>query len=148
MTKSRAHHRVLEGDVGVLLRLYGYNDGPAAVDTLLDYLRRPPVMPDSLAALADPELADLGARLSVKASVLSHQVPANEATLARLLVLNREFGRAGAGQPTPIVPVPAALDVLQINPHGATLAPAGARTAERHAAVGKGGPPPVSALCG
>jgi hypothetical protein len=94
----KAYHRALGGDLGVLLKLYGYNGGSLAVDAVLDCVHRPPVVPEHLAALDDADLADLGLRLAVQASLLTHQVPADASTAARLLMLSREFGPAAAGE--------------------------------------------------
>jgi hypothetical protein len=75
----KVHHGLTAHDHEQLLKLFGYARGGAGVDSLLDYLKEPPVVPASLDNLDLPELKKLCAKLRVKVMVLLLTTPASAA---------------------------------------------------------------------
>ena len=43
---AKVHENLAEDDVDLLLKLYGHLRGPVFLDTLVDYFKNPPVVPE------------------------------------------------------------------------------------------------------
>jgi hypothetical protein len=76
-----------EDDVDVILKLYAYGGGPCVLDLLVDYYRRPPVLPEHLEQLAPEALEELRTKLLIRASILARVLPVNDAVAKKLELL-------------------------------------------------------------
>jgi hypothetical protein len=83
----KAHAGLTEADVDVILKMYAYAGGPLVVDALVSYYREPPTVPERPELLPSAELQELRTKLLLKASILSHTLPANASGLKKMAVL-------------------------------------------------------------
>lgn len=83
----KVHYGLQADDRDVLLKIYGYFWGGVAVNVLLDYFRRPPVVPASLDGLDLAALKDLRRRLSTHRCILGLTTPLSELPPASRLSL-------------------------------------------------------------
>jgi hypothetical protein len=83
----KAHRGLTESDIDVILKMYAYSGGPAALDAVLDCIRDPPKVPERPEQLGPAELRSLRDRLLVRASIVLDTLPINGKTLHRLDVL-------------------------------------------------------------
>jgi hypothetical protein len=64
---EKLHTGLTEGDRGLILKLFGYQQGPIVLDLLLDYWANPPQMPDDPGQLGPEAFAALATKLRLKA---------------------------------------------------------------------------------
>jgi hypothetical protein len=83
----KAHSGLTEADVDVILKMYAYYGGPAALDAVLDCIKDPPKVPERLQQLGPAELQALRDRLLVRAWITLDTLPINDKTLRKLNVL-------------------------------------------------------------
>jgi hypothetical protein len=73
---GRVYYAPDPADHGLLLRLLGYELGHFYVDTLLDYFREPPIVPESLDGLDEAALRRLLGKVRTKLLLLATTTPA------------------------------------------------------------------------
>jgi hypothetical protein len=84
------HVGMAERDIGRLLKLYAFQGGILALESLLEYFRNPPVVPDR-PELLDPEsFCLLCEKLTINASILSRAFPIDSPSALKKLALLRE----------------------------------------------------------
>jgi hypothetical protein len=83
----KAHSGLTEADVDVILKMYAYSGGPAALDAVIDCIKDPPEVPERPELLGPAELRSLRDRLLVRAWITLDTLPINGKTLRRLDVL-------------------------------------------------------------
>jgi hypothetical protein len=99
-----------EDDVDVILKLYAYAGGPCVLDVLVDYYRRPLVLPERLEQLAPEALEDLRTKLLIRAAILARVLPIDDSLVKKLEVLLDAVAvleqTASAGVFTPLLAAP------------------------------------------
>jgi hypothetical protein len=95
----KAHSGLTEADVDVLLKMYAYSGGPAALDAVLDCIKGPPKVPERPELLGPAELRSLRDRLLVRAWITLDTLPTDGKALERLEVLREaaDVFRRGRG---------------------------------------------------
>jgi hypothetical protein len=89
----KVYQGLTTGDHDVLLKIFGYYEGVAAIDLLLDYLANPPEVPAGLSSLTHAELESPHAKLELQAKIMTLTLPtgqANAVTASKVLALLRE----------------------------------------------------------
>jgi hypothetical protein len=118
---EKVHYGLKPDDHEQLLKLFGYG---GLVDTYLDYLRDPPVVPASLTALDLPAIENLRSRLRTELLIRVLTTPTPDASPSTWLRVSEQFAAprcgSGSGETVPGPPRPA-LDVAALL---ATWAPA------------------------
>lgn len=79
-----------QADVGALLKWYAYHGGPLVLDSVLDYLRHPPAVPDRPERLGSEEFRSLCDQFLVKGSILGGTLPAGDPRSLKKLALIAE----------------------------------------------------------
>jgi hypothetical protein len=95
----KAHSGLTEADVDVILKMYAYSGGPAALDAVLDCIKDPPKVPERPEQLSPAELKALRARLLVRASIVLDTLPTDGKAMKRLDLLREvaDVFRRGRG---------------------------------------------------
>ena len=95
----KAHRGLTEADVDVILKMYAYSGGPAALDAVLDCIKDPPRVPERPEQLGPAELRSLRDRLLVRAWITLDTLPTDGKALERLEVLREaaDVFRRGSG---------------------------------------------------
>jgi hypothetical protein len=83
----KAHRGLTEADVDVILKMYAYSGGPAALDAVLDCIKDPPKVPERPELLGPAGLRSLRDRLLVRAWITLETLPTDGKALERLEVL-------------------------------------------------------------
>jgi hypothetical protein len=95
----KAHWGLTEADVDVILKMYAYSGGPAALDAVIDCIKDPPRVPERPEQLGPAELRSLRDRLLVRAWIALDTLPTDGKALERLEVLREaaDVFRRGRG---------------------------------------------------
>jgi hypothetical protein len=95
----KAHSGLSEADIDVILKIYAYYGGPAALDAVLDCIKDPPKVPERPELLGPAELRSLRDRLLVRAWITLDTLPTDGKALERLEVLREaaDVFRRGRG---------------------------------------------------
>jgi hypothetical protein len=91
----KAHADLTEDDPDVLLKLFGYEYGPAAVDDLVRFFQRPPVVPARLDEMGFLELQELHHLLRIKAAILARRLPLQSSGRNKVLLLAGDGAEPG-----------------------------------------------------
>jgi hypothetical protein len=93
----RVHAGLRADDYEMLLKLFGFELGPLAVDDLLRLFRDPPAAPAQLGGLDDAALCDLAHRLRAQVAVLTVALSGDSGPPSALLGLHFLLRRAKSG---------------------------------------------------
>jgi hypothetical protein len=107
----KLHFGLKEGDVDVILKLYAFGGGVHVVDVLVDYYRRPPVVPPRPELLSPDALKELKTKLQIRAAIVARVLPLKFSLLKKLAILRDatavfDSSRENGIAPTPFLPVP------------------------------------------
>jgi hypothetical protein len=80
--------RLREDNVGTILKLYAFGGGVAVLETVLDYFRHPPVLPERPELLAPDALKELRYKLLVKSAIVARTLPPNARVFRKLTLLD------------------------------------------------------------
>jgi hypothetical protein len=77
-----------EDDVGLILKLYAIGGGVAVLETVLDFFRHPPVVPERPELLPAADLTALRKKLLVKSAIVARGLPPDARVFKKLALLD------------------------------------------------------------